>query len=106
MEMKICQPTNPGTRDHRKLTKYIHVTTDPTAKGPTATGPQPYKVESNNTKQHPVNQEASTTQPTRNVGEEQYWPNSLHTRLYQKIQRKMYCNTSVNQIFQVVSPVR
>jgi hypothetical protein len=25
MEMKICHPTNPGTYDHRKETKYITI---------------------------------------------------------------------------------
>jgi hypothetical protein len=82
-------------------------TSEQAPKGPTAAaGPQLCKVESNNNKQHPTNQGASTNQPTRNVGEEQYWPNSLHTRLYQKIRRKMYCNTVVKQTFQAVRPVR
>jgi hypothetical protein len=53
-------------------------TSEQVPKGPTAAaGPQLCKVESNNNKQHPANQRASINQSTRNVGEEQYWPNSL-----------------------------
>jgi hypothetical protein len=45
-------------------------------------------------------------QPTKNVGEEQYWPNSVYTILYQKNGRKMYCNTVVKQTFQPTRPIK
>ena len=70
-----------------------------------STGPQLCKVESNNIKQHPMNQRASINQSTRNVGEEQYCQNLLQTRLY-KIIRGIYCNTHIKQTFHAMRPDR
>jgi hypothetical protein len=65
-------------------------TSEQVPRGPTAAaGPQLCKVESNNNKQHPTNQRASINQSTRNVGEEQYCPNSLQTRLYKKMEENV-----------------
>jgi hypothetical protein len=71
-----------------KLTKASNKqqTNEQAPKGPTAAiGPQLCKVDANNNNQHQANQGARINESTKNVGEEQYWSNSLHTRLYQKI---------------------
>jgi hypothetical protein len=77
-------------------------TNEQVPRGPTAAaGPQLCKVESNNNKQHPANQRASINQSTRNVGEEQYCPNSLQTRLYQKIRGKCIVTRLLSKHFRL-----
>jgi hypothetical protein len=99
------QDPNPAKLKQRRASDKQQ-TSEQVRRGPTAAaGPQLCKVESNNNKQHPANQRQASTKSTRNVGEEQYCPNLLQTRLYKKI-GGIYCNTPVKQTFQAVRPAR
>jgi hypothetical protein len=87
VQLRMQDPNLAKLKQTRASNKQKNSEQEP--RSPTTTaGPQLCKFESNNNKKHPMNQRARIDQSTRNVSEEQYCPNSLQTRLYQKIEGK------------------